>query len=90
MELSMLLFILLGQPAPLLETFSNLTLETFVERINDKSYGSEFIEIEGYSSGEEFKEGTYILSEGEVLIDGILLLLILKIQSLEQMVFQSL
>lgn len=54
----------------LLETFSNLTLETFVERINDKSYGSEFIEIEGYSSGEEFKEGTYILSEGEVLIDG--------------------
>jgi len=54
----------------LLETFSNLTLENFVERINDNFYGSEFIEIDGYVSGVAFKEGTYILSEGEVLSDG--------------------
>lgn len=53
----------------LLETFSNLTMKNFVQRINDETYGSEFIEIENKDIT-EFKDGVYILGEGEVLSDG--------------------
>ena len=53
----------------LLETFSNLTLDNFAQRINDETYGSEFIEIENKTIT-EFKDGVYILGEGEVLSDG--------------------
>jgi hypothetical protein len=57
----------------LLETFEELTLENFASKINDASYGSDFITIDGYVYEEgvsEFKDGSYVLGEGEVLPDG--------------------
>lgn len=57
----------------LLETFEDLTLENFADKINDVSYGSDFIAIEGYTYTEgesEFKDGSYILGRGEILADG--------------------
>ncbi len=61
----------------LLETFSNLTLDNFAQRINDETYGSEFIEIENKTIT-EFKDGVYILGEGEVLSDGKVAVIVLE------------
>lgn len=56
----------------LLESFSNLTLANIADTINDETYGSSFITLEGYSFGgsSAFKAGSYVLGEGEILSDG--------------------
>lgn len=56
----------------LLESFSGLTLANIADIINDETYGSSFITIEGYSfnGSSAFKAGKYVLGKGEVLSDG--------------------
>lgn len=53
----------------LLETFTELTLDTFIGKINDENTGSDFIYIDGTSVA-EFVDGTYVLGSGELLPDG--------------------
>lgn len=60
-----------------LESYSKLKLDNFIERINDKDFGSKFIFINTDIEGEDndfekitFVDGTYVLGKGTLLPGG--------------------
>lgn len=59
----------------ILETFSGLTLENFVNKINHSDTGSQYVYISGFSYDEAdtngFVDGTYVLGKGTLLPNGV-------------------
>ena len=60
------------------EQFTGLTIDNFIEKINDDLYGSQFVNIEVVKDTVDentpalpvFSDGTYVLGKGELLADG--------------------